>query len=199
MKRLLTLIPSLVVCIGAANAGTINTYSSESAFLSAVYPGYYEETFSANNSGLSLSYSGNGYAYTVSDSYGLQTSYGWLQTIMAGDTITITITSGTVTAVGADFFAVNALAQPRATNITLTFSDGTIKTIASTTSTTTFTGYSFDRPITKLTIVPQSTLLAPRAAALDDLVFGTALPEPGTWILFSGGMGLLAFVKFRRR
>jgi PEP-CTERM motif len=187
----------------AASANTVeHTYSTESAFLSAILPEYYLQTFSTKTSGQSLSYSGDGYSYTASVTGGLlprlQTDYGWMQETNAGDTITITFKSGDVTAVGGDFFAVNLVAQPKSATITLNFAGGPSETITSTTSTTAFTGFTFEKPLTSMTITPQSSILAARYAALDNLVIGTAAPEPGTWMLLSAGVGLMALARFRR-
>ena len=201
MKKLLILILLLFLGVGAASASTIlHTYSSESAFLSAVLPGYYMETFSSITAGPSLGYSRNGYSYTISARYGLQTLLsGRLEEVWPGDTITIGFANGGVTALGGNFFALNALAQPKGTTIRLNFAGGPTQTITSTTSTSTFTGYTFSSPLTSMTISAQSSILSPRYATLDNLVVGTAIPEPGSWILLGAGLGLLGIAKFRRR
>jgi hypothetical protein len=199
MKRSLLLFSFMLLGAGFASASAINAYNTEGSFLAALYPGYYQENFGTFKTGTSLSYSGAGFGYTITDSSIVQTTWGWLQE--AGpNTITITFTSGNVTAIGGDFFAVNTLAQPKGTTDTLTFSDGTTTTITTGTSSTSFTGYTFNTPITSMTVHAASSFpLAVRWTALDDLIVGTAAPEPGTWTLLGAGMGLLAFLKLRRR
>jgi hypothetical protein len=199
MKSSLLVIPLMLLGAGFANAGLISAYTSQSSFLSAVDAGYFQETFSTSTAGFSLGYSGDGYAYTASDTFGLQTLYGWLQDTTSGDTITISFTSGTVTAIGGDFFAVNLGAAPSAGTVTLHFSDGKTETIASPASSTSFTGYTFNTPITSMTITAATSLFAARWAALDNFTVGMATPEPGSWTLLGAGMGLLVFAKLRHR
>lgn len=204
MRRLLTLAFLLVLGFSPASAAIIGTYSSQGDFLTGVSGGSYVETFSSIRIGSSLSYSGNGYAYTITASHNMQTLYGRLQTVRAGEMITFTFTSGTVTAVGAGFFAVNLLAQPAGTTVTLNFADGSSRSIAYTPSSAGFTGYTFDTPLSSFSMAVQSSLLNGRWAALDNLVVGTAnqpvdTPEPGAWMLLSTGIGLLALGRFTRR
>jgi hypothetical protein len=201
MKELLLLISMLSLCPVTAVANAIlNTYSSQSSFLSAVLPGSYQQTFSTRTTSTTLNYSGNGYSYTVKSTSPdlLQTAYGWLQETATNDTITITFTSGVVTALGADFFAVNLAAQPASTTVTLNFGGGLTRSFTSAASSTSFTGYIFDTPLTSLTYSAQSSGLNFRYPALDNLVVGTATPEPGTGILLSA-VALLTVAVFSRR
>jgi hypothetical protein len=103
--------------------------------------------------------------------------------------------AGTVTALGADFFGVNILAQPKPTTITLNFAGGPTRTISTSTSTSTFTGYTFNVPLTSMTISSPSG----SAAAPDNLVVGKALPEPGTWMLLTAALGFLGLAKLIQR
>ncbi len=205
-RRLLILLPLLVLSLGTANAAIINTYSSQGDFLTGIAGGSYVQTFSTITVGTSLSYSGNGYSYTMTASHNMQTLYGWLQTVRPGETITLTFTSGAVTAVGANFFAVNTWAQPAGTTITLNFADGSTRTISYSPPSASFTGYIFDTPLSSMSMAVQSGLIGSlRYAALDNLVVGTAqapvadTPEPGAWVLVSAGLGFLGFFAFRRR
>ena len=198
MKRSLLLLPLMLLAAGFANASILNTYNTQASFDAALNPGYYDEPFTTFRSAASLGYSGGlGFSYRISDGYGVQTSNKWIQESgIAPDTITITFNSGTVTAIGADFFAVNWLALPTAATDTVTFSDGSSRTFSTTTSTGTFTGWVFSTPITSMTFNAGSSS---RWAALDNLDVGTAAPEPGSWTLLVAGAGLLALAKRRRR
>lgn len=205
MRRLLTLTALLALGFGSASAAIINEYSSQADFLTGISSGSYVETFSSIRWGSSLSYSGNGYSYTASAATDLRSRYGWLQNTWPGE-ITITFTSGNVTAVGADFFGLNRSDERAGTTITLNFSDGSTRTIEYSPSSATFTGFTFDTPLTYMTMSVESYWFASRWAGLDNLIVGTAAaeepvstPEPGAWILLSTGMGLLALSRFTRR
>ena len=119
MKRR-RIIPGLVAVLALAACGSvaqaqITTFTSEAAFLAALAPGYYTNSFTGLNGGSdgSLSspqmFASAPFTYDVAAASGSlytfqSTSPKQLTTNNANTAMTITMTSGNVTAVGAYFY-----------------------------------------------------------------------------------------------
>lgn len=116
-KRFLPVLLTLTILVAGffllptgLQAGTI--YTDLPTFLASIQPGYYLENFDTlTGPGLipsPINFSSLGYAYSASapnDFYATQTAGDWvLSTNSAPDPITITFTSGNVTALGGTFF-----------------------------------------------------------------------------------------------
>lgn len=183
--------------ISNAQAGLIQSFSSEGAYLAAL-DGLYTETYEAfaafdtpsNFSSDGFTYTGTGDNSTLFvDNDGAGGTGLVLQTFVAADSIEFSFTSGNINAVGGYFWSANfnQVVDP-AGIIDLLFSDGTSETLSSPTFDT-FRGYIFDAPVTSLRITPTSG--GDNSATINDFTVGSAavsVPAPSTLALF--GLGL---------
>lgn len=209
----------LVVLPGAAPGALIY---DQATFIASLQPGYYLENFSGlvgpGDIPSPINFSGGAFAYTAAAPggfYAVQTPSGSgnqvLSTTFGDDPITLTFTSGNVTAVGGFFLVTDINGDIATGSITLTFNDGTTVTLTNQTLSS-FTGYvSPGLPITSLTILavqPQGDG-ASVWPTVDDLIVGAAaengtppngdgaIPEPSTLWLLAGG--IVAVVIGRRK
>lgn len=184
--------------LSTASMATV-IYRTPAAFLSQVAPGAYTETFTGV-SDPSASFSSGGYSYTVSAPNDMYSSGTFIGTSMPFETLTINFTSGNVTAVGGNFFAVDIGDNFQASSITLTLSDLTELTFDSTSMDDSYVGfYSAGLFITSLTMNVGEVDFQGFYASLDNLTVGTAavVPEPGSFAL--AGLALAGIVATRRR
>jgi len=204
----------LLVLPGTGNAGLI---FDQSTFVASLQPGYYLEDFSSLTGPGSipgpLSFSSGGFTYSANAPggfYAVQTPSGSgnhvLTTESAADTITLTFTSGNVTAVGGYFFTTDLFGDVTPGTITLIFSDGTLVNLTNQ-DLTTFTGYISDGPtITSLQIFASQEGDVEAWPTVDNLYVGAGIPpengvipEPSTLLLFGGGLTSLALLRLRRK
>jgi len=194
------LIPALALgLLSAASMATTTTYTTSASFLAQVAAGAYTETFTlASQPPVGpVSFSGGGYAYTVSAPGNLYASGSFLGTNLPDEALTITFTSGNVKAVGGNFYATNLSDAFQSVAMTLTLSDGTTTTFTPTAVASSFRGYVSTTSITSLVISSPGVSLY---AGIDNLVVGTAVavvPEPAAWALMS--LGLAGLLVARRR
>ncbi|NCT66977.1 MAG: hypothetical protein GXC76_04940 [Rhodanobacteraceae bacterium] len=161
--------------------GVPGVYTSRATFLANAPTTFYEENFANVPLDLveePLPFSGAGVSYTVfsSDPYdpdagsgGLYNPPGAISTNSASSKIVITITSGTVKAIGGNFWATDISFSPTGTTTTLTLSDGTVETYTST-GPSDFRGFVTTTPITKLEIDTPNQGTTPIWPALDNLI-----------------------------
>ena len=125
-------IASLTLSL-SSSAKAADVYTDQPSFLAHVQAGYYLETFDslpATDLGTSLSFSGNGFSYDASaalDLYGVAVGIGdnALSTNNFTDTLTLTFTSGNVTAVGGEFFNTDLPGNPSFDAVIVSLNDGT--------------------------------------------------------------------------
>jgi hypothetical protein len=175
-------------------------FTDQGQFLTDVAPGYFLETFSSLSSQYypnPLNFSGSGFAYTASAPDGLYPAYPAsvsngiaLETNSSLDPLNIVFTGAPVTAVGGYLFDVNQKGKYLQGDITIKLNDGTQFTVPNA-SLTSFVGITTDAPIQSLTIYTDEYALGDVLGyeiwpATQDLVVGTAAPEPGTLILVIG-------------
>lgn len=209
----------LVLLPGAAPGALI---FDQATFIASLQPGYYTEDFSAlvgpGDIPSPINFSGGAFAYTASAPggfYAVQTpsesgNYV-LSTALGDDPITLTFTSGNVTAVGGFFLLTDILGDIATGSITLNFNDGTSVTLTNQTLSS-FTGYvSPGLPITSLVISAQQPEGEGASVwpTVDDLIVGAVaenggppngdgvIPEPSTLWLLAGGIVALALGRRR--
>jgi len=212
----LWLLLGLVVVLVVPGTVTAGLIYDQSTFVASLQPGYYLEDFSSLTGPGSipgpLAFSGGSFAYSASAPggfYAVQTPSGSgnyvLTTEMAADAITLTFTSGNVTAVGGYFFTTDLLGDVTPGGITLIFSDGTLVNLTNQ-DLTTFTGYISEGPtITSLQIFASQQGQDDTWPTVDNLYVGAGIPpengvipEPSTLLLFGGGLISLALLRRKR-
>jgi hypothetical protein len=190
--------------------GQVTTYTSQAAFLAAVNPGYYLETFNSlpalaeiptpqNFSQGPFAYSAasgpNGDFFTAGSG-----SDVWLSTNFAVDSMTFTITGAPVTAIGGFFFTSDITGAAQVGNIFLSTNLTAQQTLNGTTPTT-FLGFTSTTPFTTLTVSADQTngFIWPTA---NDFIVGLAasVPEPATVaLLTASGLGAIGAWYYHRR
>jgi hypothetical protein len=191
------------------------TYTNATTFLTNT-SSYYLETFDTSKPGedyTSPTFSKNGFSYTVSSPNGLWSGIGntgsrFLGTLNENKDLTISFTSGNITALGGNFFLNDTNDNLAAGTITLTLNDGSVINLVSPTSgSTPFGGFTTNGSlITSLTISgPETTW-----ENFDNLYVGTAtaiakptatdVPEPFTVLgtIFGAGYGVALKRKLAR-
>lgn len=191
-------LPAVALALlSTSSLAQTTTYTTSAGFLSQLAPGSYTENFNALVNPLPegpASFSGGGFSYTVSAAGDLYASGEFLSTSLPDEALTITFTSGNVTALGANFFAVNLSDEFQPVAITLTLSDGTVETFTPGSLLDSYRGFTSTLAITSLVVSGPGTSLY---AGLDNLTIGSVVPEPGSWLLM--GLGVAALLVHRRR
>ena len=194
----------------AGNArAAVQTYVDKTDFFNNVAPGYYFETFTSDKGKTVLNgqlFSFGGYSFTLADS-GTAVDYStgagaevsiFPRVMTAGESFVLTFPSDNVTAFGGTFFATDSSFIPVAgVDISVTLSTGQTIDLDSTSTykTEPFAGFTSSIPIESVTITAPDDLA--EFLALDSLYLGTTdfVPEPTTWALMLGGLGLLLAVR----
>jgi len=198
MQRAHRLLSIAVLTCLSASAFAATTYTTSASFMAQVAPGAYSENFNSwvtDPPAGALVFSSGGFTYSAFAVDDLYLSAGFLGTSQINKALTLTFTSGNVTAVGANFFALNISDAFQAVSVTITLSDGTVSTFTPTSMADSFRGFTSSTPITSLTFsAPGQSLYA----SLDNLTVGVAaVPEPANWALTA--LGLAGVIAARRR
>lgn len=142
------------------------TYTSKSAFIEHLLPGFYFNDFTSLPENFDTPYPSAGFTNgTPAVGYEVTAPSGGLFRTPApdvgignwhnADALIVTFNTGNVRMIGADFFLLNIDGKRLAGTITVTFSDGTTANVVSYTSGAYgFFGISSDTPISSLTITP---------------------------------------------
>jgi len=193
--------------ITTAKAQLLSVYTNSSAFLSAITPGFYTETyssFSVGGTNSPLNFTNNGFSYTAVSDGGffiipsLALSVGALPT----QNITFTNLNANISAIGGNFFP---------TGSGSTFTNTSISIIATLADSSTFTtnyfpgsinsylGLTFATNVTKLEISNAPTTPTQEFMTVDNFTVGV-VPEPSTYALLGmAAAGLAGYVLRRRR
>ncbi len=188
----------LVASAGAAQA-TTTVYTTAASFQALVAPGAYTETFTrpAVDSGALFTYSGGGFSYDVTADPGVVYRSGSIiGNNTPNETLTLTFTTGNVTALGGNFFITDIGDAFQSVGVTLTLNDGTVQSYTPT-DVSTFRGFISTVPILSL------TMSAPQGGqfynSLDNLTVGSAVPEPSTYLMLALGLGGMLLMRRARR
>ena len=188
---------ALALLSASAFASTV-TYSSSASFLANLQPGSYTEGFNGLANPAPASFSGSGFSYNVSSPLDIYASGDFLGTSLPYEELTITFTSGNVTAVGGNFFASLVSDAFAAGVMNIVLSDGTSASFTPTSAAVgSYRGFTSDVAITSLKLTVSNFPLDFLYAGLDNLTVGTAVPEPASWLL--AGLGLAGLFVTRRR
>jgi hypothetical protein len=197
VHRFMSAAALALVC--TSSFATTSTYTTSASFMGHVAAGAYTESFNALTE-LPLGavdFSGAGFTYSVSSPFDLYASGEFLGTSSANQALTITFTSGNVSAVGANFYATDDLNAFQAVSLTLTLSDGTTTSFTPSSVLDSYRGFSSDLTITSLVVSGPGAALY---AGIDNLTVGVGVnpvPEPSSWLLM--GLGLAGLLAARRR
>lgn len=183
---------------GQSSIASAAVYSSEALFLAAVQSPRLSEDFTGMaHPGPTLALAQNGYgvqvttgaqALLVFDLSGNDYLTTSNSTSGFSAPMTLTFTTGNVTAVGGAFFQTSAFGAFLSSPVTLNFSDGTSQVLTPA-SNADFFGYTSTTPIASLTISPDASH---HFVSIDNLRIGAAIiPAPGAMGLLAGA-GLLA-------
>ena len=182
------------------------TYTSESAFVSALSPGYYLENFASQaafSAPASLSVSGGTptVSYQISAPNLLFINQDQLGNNAAGnnfqsDNVTVSFTTP-VHAVGAEFYLTDINGNDVAGSTSIIFSDGTTGNITSTTSGPPygFFGITSTTPITLLVINASASGFVNMANFYTSV---SPVPEPATGLVLLTGIAGLACARWRK-
>ena len=188
-SQLAALTVTLAAALPAGAATTI--FTSPASFAAQLAPGSYTETFvglnTPVNNATSLAFAGGGFAYTVSQASGLYGVGTFIGTGIPNVPLTITFTSGNVTALGGEFFNTDAFDSFQSTPVTITLNDGTTTTFTPADFSSSFRGFVSTSLITSLVLSAPGGV---QYAGLDNLTVG-AVPEPSSWALMILGLGAL--------
>ena len=198
MQFVLRLFSAVVLAVFSAGSFAQSTvYTSSSTFLTVVSPGYYTETFNGLSSASSGSFSFGGFSYVASAPSDIFFSGEFLGTSQIAESLTVTFTSGNVTALGANFFSTDISDAFQSHSLTLSLSDGTVRTFTPISQADSFRGFASAVAINSLVI--SGTAGTSLYAGLDNLTVGAVspVPEPTTLALLSAGLMGLRYVRRR--
>lgn len=202
MTKLARCVLALALALGVAPNVLAASYTTQSAFLDNVEPDYYLETFDSIALGDNAipnpsTFDDGTYSYelsTTSTFYGLDGggSDRWLSVFDGFGNLVFNNFGSDVTAIGGYFFATDLSGSPTSAQVTATLNNGEQLQLT-TSSSTNFFGFTTTAPITSLTVVTTNN----DYVTVNDLIVGTAIPEPVTVGL--GLVGLMGLVARRRR
>ena len=198
MQSVRRLFSALALAVLSAGAFAQTVYTSSAPFLAVVAPGSYTETFNGLSNSSSGSFSSGAFSFVASAPQDIYFSGDFLGASQVGDSLTITFTSGNVTAFGANFFTTDISDAFQPHFLTLSLSNGASITFSPTSQSNSYRGFASAVAISSLVI--SGTAGTSLYAGLDNLTVGTVspVPEPTTLALLSAGLVGLRFIRRRR-
>jgi hypothetical protein len=126
----------------------------------------------------------------------------WLSPNLRWDVVTFNGFGADITGIGGNFFGSNLSGAFQAASVlTLVATDagGSVTRTLTNASATSFLGFISDGSLLSLSLVVPSTSGSTAWPTVNNLVLASAIPEPGTWLLMLGGLGLLGAAARRRQ
>jgi hypothetical protein len=205
-----------IACSGAMHAAAqTNSYTNRSAFLSAISPSNFTETFNgipgANFVTTPTNFSGNGFSFTATTTnggvnnqlYGLTNGGGgdrWITLFFPEFGLVFTNFSLNSSAIGGNFFATDdqGFFTNTPINVRILLSDSsTFSTNYTPFGSASFLGVTFSTNVSISALVISNLNNPPQFPTANNLTIGV-VPEPSTYALL--GLGAVAiFVALRRR
>jgi len=182
--------------LSASSFAATTTYTSSASFLANVAPGAYLNNFDGLPAEAPDTFAGGAFGYSLIANGGVYGSGEFIGTSLPNESLTISFTTGNVSAVGGNFYATNISDVFQAVSITLTLSDATTVTFTPASVLNSFRGFTSTATIASLTISgPGASLYA----GIDNLTVGvTAVPEPTSAVLLALGVAGLLVARRRR-
>ncbi|MEI7776521.1 MAG: PEP-CTERM sorting domain-containing protein [Verrucomicrobiota bacterium] len=197
---------------GAISTGTagILTYTDQSAFLTALAPGYFLDDFAGvpngGINGVSSTRSGNGFSVTyTAPEGGLFSVPGAMSTSSATDNLVATMGGNSIFAFGWNSYLTdfNGTFQPFVGTTVTAFATNGIDPdsplSASVNATSIFFGWISTTPITSITMNSGAGGGTPKFNTMDNIIVGVAAPEPGTFGMLALGATGLILARLRRK
>jgi hypothetical protein len=204
VRQLLTPVAAAAFVLSAGSAQAITFYTDASAFAAvALNPAV--DTFNGiapfTSIPLPLTRSVGDYGYSISAPEGLFTvgeaGDTWMSTNALADVLNITNLTGGVQSLGGFIFGTDFDGEvvPSSVTLTVTAIGGAVDslTIASNSATTFLGAVSFAG------IQSVSLSISDQYVTLNNLTIAAAIPEPGTYALMLGGLGMVGWLARRRR
>lgn len=213
MNRCVAVVGLMITMTSAATA-QVQVYTSQAAFLAAVQPGFYLESYdtqpaSGTQVASPLNFSSGGFSYVATATGNPTASFFtagpaggpdiWLSTNNTTDVMTYTMSSANVTATGGFFFGSDIAGNFQAAAITVTLDGGNTQTFTASSPTAgSFVGFTSVLPITSVVVTADQTL-GNRWPTVNDFIVGSAVvvPEPTSLALL--GIPAIGFAWKRRR
>ncbi len=193
--------------IGPVSAADFDVYTDKNAFLAALAPGYYTETFNtlavntAIASPIILNSGTNQFQGSSSSAFYNPSPGGgnvWLSTSNASNSINFSLFAGSPTAIGGYFFLTNINGSEVNGTINANLNAGAAASSVTTSSSTNFIGFvsTNNTSITSLSLSTSASWVT-----VNDLLVGNAVsvPEPSTYALSAIASGVIAALARRRR